>query len=851
MIRRTNIIHFSSLVSSLSLLAACGAGGKAEVAPQQQTPMVVGEPKTTPVSPPELLKVTPAQVATLSTQAVHRTEGTALVSEVTLQKSEILNRVFLYGADLQYSAIKDEGMDLTLQAEAVGHWPTRFRLIGSSLQLVVDQTSQFESDINHPERLVNEFQVVRQDDQTVTISITKASPILVTVLSDAKAPAARSSWVRSVKYVAQGNYLMIESSIEGADGSIAEFMESLFPRETLVGANAAAPILKDADNEPLSERFGFLGGGPVYLDLKDGRQKTETATRFGTKPGQTIDWYVTSNIPDQYLPEVRTGIEGWNRYFEAMWGQKTMSFKGKLPADVKIGDPRYNVVNWDSVAEAGAAYESQATDPLSGIQSHSLVYLPLAWVNIGRKYWEGGQLSEKGEHIAEQTEQALARREILGRSLRATCVADASMKLGVASLQSPDDFSRELLKGVLLHEVGHALGLAHNFKGSLSWNSDDPKSMFSTSIMDYNQYNIERGAYDSVTSDKGPLLEYDRQILSVLYNGSKDIKATDPELPTCADDVADSFKDGVDPLCIRYDSGKDPTQQLVKTQALLEKVDATEGATVSLPKAIAALQATLGDATKTTDLTEALKTLKTTATTAKGLVGFYVTSGAQSLSYMTRANVKSLYIFQEGSLPAGYSEDDMRKTALAGYQYVANLETFPAATRSSLVALATAAKSWLAATPAYAALGADDQTKAQAKVAALFDALTGDFEIAQTKTIRARVLGTIVRQESAPFAMQRAADGSVTDYEQALLSILEKELASPLKSGKTRDFAERSAVIPALRSFAPIAEGRAVIARVEASLQNELATVADARQREQVRQLIQLLKAEPKADPKA
>jgi len=547
MIRFAKPVTFSTVLSSLALVGACSDRPVTPVTrANNQEPTVVKQ-LDTPVAPPEGVKPTAGD-------KTHRSAG-AVVSEVTFDKAQILNRTFLYGSDLQYSAVGDKDLELTLQAMAVGHWPARFRIIGDRLQLSADQSSQFESDINHPERLIHEFQVVRQDDQTVTVAITRASPTLAPTLDNSKAPKERASWVRSVNYVAQGNYLMIESSIEAADGSIAEFMESVFPRETLV-AGADKVIFADAELEPMAERFRFLDAGSFFLPVPgEGRIKTKAANRFNTKPGQTIDWYVTSNIPDQYLPEVRMGIEGWNRYFQSMWKQDGMRFKGKLPTDVKIGDPRFNVVNWDSVAQAGAAYESQASDPETGLQSHSLIYLPLAWVNIGADYWKNGGLSEAGETAAARVAKAIEGREILGRKLKVACLEDAAQKISIEAAQKPDEFARELLKGVLLHEVGHALGLAHNFKGSLSWNADDSKTAFTTSIMDYNQYHIERAAFESVSSEKGPLLEYDRQILSVLYNGGKDVAATDAVLPTCNDDEADSFDDGVDPCAFATTRG--------------------------------------------------------------------------------------------------------------------------------------------------------------------------------------------------------------------------------------------------------------------------------------------------------
>jgi hypothetical protein len=176
---------------------------------------------------------------------------------------------------------------------------------------------------------------------------------------------------------------------------------------------------------------------------------------------------------------------------------------------------------------------------------------------------------EPGEMRAARLTKLLKSRSFMGRALPVHCMDNADMHISEEAKVSPEHFARGLLKGVVFHEMGHSLGLAHNFKGSLVYDSDDSKKPFTTSIMDYNHYNEEDGAFFDLESSDGPLLEYDRQIISVLYNQGKDVKDTDPEVPACNDDEADSTDSGVDPLCLRYDIGIDPTKQALRSLDLL------------------------------------------------------------------------------------------------------------------------------------------------------------------------------------------------------------------------------------------------------------------------------------------
>ena len=816
----------SILVSILALSALAACSSKVDPAAP-----IVQDVKTTPQ---------PAPKAELSPTGTGSTE--AVVSEVTLTKAQILDRVFLYGSDLQYSAVKDGELDLTLQSMAVGHFPTEFKIVGSNLQLVIDQSANFESDVNHPGRLVTQFPIVRQDSTTVTIKIERASPILITALTDAKAPPERTSWVRSVKFVAEGNYLMWESSVEAANGDIGEFMEAVFPRDTLVTKDTKV-LLNDADHEPLADRYRFLGAGKVWLSLDDGRTQTEAASRFALPAaGKTIDWYVTPNVPEEFLPQIKTAIEGWNRYSQKMWSRDFVRFVGRLPEGIKIGDPRYNVVNWDSVAEAGAAYESQATDPTTGLQSHSLIYLPLAWVNIGKDYWSRGEFSEKTNKAADQINTMIASRSVLGRALPVHCVADPRMTLSATARANQDEFSRELLKGVLFHEVGHAFGLAHNFKGSLSLDPHNDDTLFSTSIMDYNQYNIESRAFDSVESDKGPLLEYDRQIISVLYNDGKDI-VDSPVVPTCNDEETDSLVDGVDPLCIRYDAGHDPTQQLELTTKLLTDADSTSTKTLSLPTALRQLASLLGNAADVKTLDDAKAAAKKVGTAAYGVINFYVYSGAGSLSYMSRANVRSLYVFKKDILPESYKELDMRDRALKGLQFVAGLTELPKASDAALKDLAASVEAWLKTTAAVQALPASDRdAKASELVKDILSAKTKAEDPSASglfTKLRGRVLGTLVRVPTAPFYYLKTVDSS-TDLETASLALLENGLVSQV-SGKARALAERLSVATALKTFADTSAGKAALTRVKASITQELDASITAQTREDLRSLLKKL----------
>ena len=163
---------------------------------------------------------------------------------------------------------------------------------------------------------------------------------------------------------------------------------------------------------------------------------------------------------------------------------------------------------------------------------------------------------------------------------------------GKASPELPEEFLGQAIKEVVMHEVGHSLGLRHNFKASSIRTLEeinDPaitreKGMVG-SVMDYNPLNIAgpgKKQGDYAATSIGP---YDYWAIEYAYKpleaskektGLKEIAARSPEGDLAYATDEDLYSSS-DPLVNTYDLGNDPLefgrQRMELAKGLLADLD--------------------------------------------------------------------------------------------------------------------------------------------------------------------------------------------------------------------------------------------------------------------------------------
>jgi len=269
--------------------------------------------------------------------------------------------------------------------------------------------------------------------------------------------------------------LIIRQSVQARNREFAQNLESLYEMRYFISPYKKAGM-EGKEVGALDSRYLGFFETEGHIELGTGRVSSHIA-RFDVR--QPLAFYYSANTPSNYVQAVKDGILYWNLAF----GKEIMQ-ANEAPVGVTAPDANDNIIQWVPWDNAGFAYADDLMDPLTGQSEHGQAYITSVFAFGGRA--TARILLRSMEELAEpkkddkKKEMAL-RRAFPFRSSGPSCEIDPvafaqQMAGGLKEVLASDELtdaavlrvSQDYVREVVAHEVGHVMGLRHNFGGSLS-----------------------------------------------------------------------------------------------------------------------------------------------------------------------------------------------------------------------------------------------------------------------------------------------------------------------------------------------------------------------------------------------
>lgn len=316
------------------------------------------------------------------------------------------------------------------------------------------------------------------------------------------------------------------------------------------------------------------------------------------EPKEPIVWWIENTTPVELRETIKEGVEGWNAAFEtAGWKNAVVCKVQPDDADWDAGDIRYNVLRWSSSPDVpfggyGPSFVNPRTGQIIGADIQ-LEYKFLTNRVRYRKIFEDPGAEDFDPFQRARAKFTCAFNDHLHMNNQFGRVA---LKMGGAGPFEMDELMKQALIALILHEVGHTLGLGHNFKASTL---HDPEAIhdkgktevgLTASVMDYSPinaaavggqqglwYDVEPGPYDHWAIEFG----YSRAVADADAEAARLEKilarSTEPGLDYAndSDDMRSSGK-AIDPRAMVGDMSSDPIgygiQRMDRSLELLQQL---------------------------------------------------------------------------------------------------------------------------------------------------------------------------------------------------------------------------------------------------------------------------------------
>ena len=290
-------------------------------------------------------------------------------------------------------------------------------------------------------------------------------------------------------------------------------IRSVVPTSTSVTVNQHHSFIELPDNKYTPRKFDPRSGANAisYLDyatpvnesikkrfIYRHRLQKKNPNAAKSEAVEPIIYYLDRGTPEPVRSALLDGARWWNQAFESIGFTNAFQVK-MLPKDADLLDIRYNVIQWVHRSTRGWSYGASVSDPRTGeiIKGH----VSLGSLRIRQDF-------------------------LIGQALQAPYTNN----------DTDDQFALEMalarIRQLSAHEVGHTIGLAHNFAASTKGRS---------SVMDYPHptLSIKDGKVDFTDAYDTKIGDWDK--VSIAYSYGEYLEDEDASLSKLLDEA---FKKG-------------------------------------------------------------------------------------------------------------------------------------------------------------------------------------------------------------------------------------------------------------------------------------------------------------------
>jgi len=331
----------------------------------------------------------------------------------------------------------------------------------------------------------------------------------------------------------------------------------------------------------LLKNIGYFETHPILDPGATDRDKVKNYYILKYDENKPITYFISANTPKEYMNAVIDGVLYWNKAF----GKDLIKVE-VLKDDRTPHDPNLNLVQWVDWSTAGFAYANIQADPLTGQTLNSTVYMTSSFALSSVKEAKETLLRLTLEKKEENQKKVLA---LKGFNEHHLCDLDAHHVMTHGLSQSLNEvielpkkeqeaiirrISQDHITAVVAHEVGHTLGLRHNFAGTVEGNISQqqwkhllkdyilkdivPENYtVSTTLMDYTSLLVS--SFNGAKIRKAhPVLDYDK--VAIQWGCSKK-KIEEFEIPLfCTDSHVSKYLD-----CERWDQFNNPASSAIES----------------------------------------------------------------------------------------------------------------------------------------------------------------------------------------------------------------------------------------------------------------------------------------------